>query len=961
MTQEVFFSRYIVDYQNGRLGNGAFGTVYKAFDSVNNVWLALKISEVRFIDGKKFSLISEFELIKKISEHKNIANYLNAYQFNSQTGLHDFVLMQYYEEGNLKQLKESTALSLDQIDVLIKGIAEGIDCLHQNNIIHRDLKPSNILIARDIHGNYIPKISDFGLSKYFTLEDSQISSSLAGGTLEYASPEQLYGHDIKPNTDLWAFGVIAYELLTNKKFFDVPSGSLSVDAKRNLIFKKISERAKPYLKGNIPASYAEIIERCLDYDSSARIQNTSELLHLLGIRTDDTNILSSRVERAAYDEAMRSGEIPLLHSFIEKYPDSIFVKNISDKIDYLKSQREKQVGDTTVLISGKPNTTPYIDVNDGYPQSPDDIPSEKQLFNLAIKSNSRKDSKNYLEKYPKGLYTDNVKNHLNELHKRRRKKTAGWLAGFIALTMCIFIAYFYISKNKSRDEFSIYTQNGLFGYLNAAGDTLTKAEFTRAEPFLSGIAIAYKGDAKVKVNRDGSYSSDLSIVPPIEASILSEDLINKADLNTLFQYNKQFAADPLISLVHNRISELEAMEEENEYARVVNSTNIVDMESFIASYPKSKHINALKKRIQSNVNDLVNKSEKEFFEAAKSANSKTLLESYLQKYPNGIYKVEVNVLLNAIFVIESKEAWDEAKATNSIEHIMEYIQQYPGSVYIGPANNMVNRLNKEKQQQAEKNNWESAKKSNNINQINIYINNNPNSEYIQEARRTVQELQKQSQKSIAVKEEDVMVVDEQCKTIISLFDNSFRKIPGGNFTTSDKAVKNISSFTIGTYEVTQEQYNTVMNGKNNAYFKDDKELPIENISYSEIRIFLDKLNSLSCNSYVYRLPTLPEWEYAAAGGNESSKYAGSDEAGDVAIYGKKKIGTQRIGTKRANGYGLYDMSGNVAEICLDGNKIYRKGGSWYDNSNKLEIRSSVLIPAQSKDKMTGLRLVREKK
>jgi serine/threonine protein kinase len=55
MTQEEFFGRYLINYQRDRLGSGAFGTVYKAYDSVNNVWRAVKISEVKFIDGKKYS------------------------------------------------------------------------------------------------------------------------------------------------------------------------------------------------------------------------------------------------------------------------------------------------------------------------------------------------------------------------------------------------------------------------------------------------------------------------------------------------------------------------------------------------------------------------------------------------------------------------------------------------------------------------------------------------------------------------------------------------------------------------------------------------------------------------------------------------------------------------------------------------------------------------------------------
>jgi serine/threonine protein kinase len=111
--------------------------------------------------------------------------------------LHDFVIMQFYEEGNLKQLADTHTLSLEQKEVILRGILEGINCLHTYKIIHRDLKPSNILIVRDIYDQFVPKISDFGLSRQVAVDDSQITSSISGGTLEYSSPEQLFGSDLK--------------------------------------------------------------------------------------------------------------------------------------------------------------------------------------------------------------------------------------------------------------------------------------------------------------------------------------------------------------------------------------------------------------------------------------------------------------------------------------------------------------------------------------------------------------------------------------------------------------------------------------------------------------------------------------------------------------------------------------------------------------------------------------------
>ncbi len=74
MTRKDFFDRYDIDIQNGKLGGGAFGTVYKVYDDLRDQWKAVKIAEVKYIDGKEFSLISEFESSKAVPLHKNISS-----------------------------------------------------------------------------------------------------------------------------------------------------------------------------------------------------------------------------------------------------------------------------------------------------------------------------------------------------------------------------------------------------------------------------------------------------------------------------------------------------------------------------------------------------------------------------------------------------------------------------------------------------------------------------------------------------------------------------------------------------------------------------------------------------------------------------------------------------------------------------------------------------------------------
>jgi formylglycine-generating enzyme required for sulfatase activity len=121
------------------------------------------------------------------------------------------------------------------------------------------------------------------------------------------------------------------------------------------------------------------------------------------------------------------------------------------------------------------------------------------------------------------------------------------------------------------------------------------------------------------------------------------------------------------------------------------------------------------------------------------------------------------------------------------------------------------------------------------------------------------------------------------------------------------------SFELGKHEVTQEQWVKLM-VNNRSYSKGDDRLPVENLSWNDAQAFIAKLNALN-DGYRYRLPTEAEWEYAARGGTAGSYYGNLDT---IAWYVSNSRGTtHHVGQKQPNGYGLYDMLGNVWEWCSD--------------------------------------------
>jgi formylglycine-generating enzyme required for sulfatase activity len=166
----------------------------------------------------------------------------------------------------------------------------------------------------------------------------------------------------------------------------------------------------------------------------------------------------------------------------------------------------------------------------------------------------------------------------------------------------------------------------------------------------------------------------------------------------------------------------------------------------------------------------------------------------------------------------------------------------------------------------------------------------------------------------------------------------------------------ISSFAIGKYPVTQEQYEAVM-GTNPSWFQDNPQNPVESVSWNNAQVFCQKLSEMTGKTY--RLPTEAEWEYACRAGTDTVYYFGNDanQLGDYAWYwGNSQETTHPVGQKLPNAWGLYDMHGNIEEWCQE---VVLRGGSWADfpNNCRTAIRDFFNVRRNDNFNAYGFRVV----
>jgi serine/threonine protein kinase/Tfp pilus assembly protein PilF len=296
-TGALFAGRYQVIE---KIGTGGMGRVFKAFDTKIREKIAIKLlkAEIAFDEKTIERFRSEIRLARRIA-HKNVCR---MFDLGEYAGIH-YITMELVPGESLKSIIRMTApLSIPTAVHYAKEICEGLEEAHRWSVIHRDLKPQNIMV--DPRGTV--RIMDFGIARSVQ-PTGQTDQGIAVGTPEYMSPEQAEGQKIDQRTDIYALGIVLYEMVTGKVPFEGET-TLSILRKHEI------EQPQPPRELNplVPERLNRLILKCLEKSRERRYQNAGEILQELG--TIQTTSL-----KAVEAKARTTRRIPLPESRTRVY------------------------------------------------------------------------------------------------------------------------------------------------------------------------------------------------------------------------------------------------------------------------------------------------------------------------------------------------------------------------------------------------------------------------------------------------------------------------------------------------------------------------------------------------------------------------------------------------------------------------------------------------------------------
>lgn len=280
------------------IGRGGMATVYKAWDATDQCYVALKVLPTYFQHDTDFlkRFLHEAQSAAQL-DHPNI---VSVYEAGEVDGT-NYIAMEYVEGGSLQGTLTGKPIDLSTAISIVAQIASALAYAHAHGVVHRDVKPSNILLTKE--GRAL--LSDFGIAKASEQSRITLTGTLVG-TPQYMSPEQADGRAVDHRSDLYALGVVLYQMLTGNPPF-------SGDTPLVVLHKQVYEPPLPprALNPTIPVKVERVLLRALAKGAGERYQSAGELVVALqrAVAAPETKAITPLPERAAEPATVRARPI----------------------------------------------------------------------------------------------------------------------------------------------------------------------------------------------------------------------------------------------------------------------------------------------------------------------------------------------------------------------------------------------------------------------------------------------------------------------------------------------------------------------------------------------------------------------------------------------------------------------------------------------------------------------------
>jgi serine/threonine protein kinase len=269
MQIEVLGERYQLQ---DSIGRGGMATIYRGRDMRMDRVVAIKVLREVYSTDPKF--VTRFQREAKAASALQHPNIVQVYDYGQSDGNY-FIVMELIEGTDLRRyLRSRGMLATDRAIIIAHDVALGLGAAHRRSIVHRDVKPQNILVGRD--GSI--KLTDFGIaSVYKDINAERLTTTgMTLGTVQYYAPEQAQGEIVSPAADVYALGIVMYEMMAGRTPFDG-------DTPVAVAMQHIQDIPIPpsQFNPNIPPALEAIILRCLEKVPEMRFRDGSSLARAL--------------------------------------------------------------------------------------------------------------------------------------------------------------------------------------------------------------------------------------------------------------------------------------------------------------------------------------------------------------------------------------------------------------------------------------------------------------------------------------------------------------------------------------------------------------------------------------------------------------------------------------------------------------------------------------------------------